>query len=139
MTSDETNDRLISLRTEKPQLWNDLQTKSTRNYCPGDDEEVVEDIEAHEDEGMGAADSEIPAREVIQQAVTKKTGKNCKAATAGLISTGEAENMALTGAADGEGSGKHKRCSNTCYKAFWRHANDKNEDVDMPGIDVSGK
>jgi hypothetical protein len=148
MTSDETNDRLISLRTENPQLWNDLQTKSTRDYCPGDDEEVVEDIEAHEDEGMGADDSEIPTREVVQHVVTKKTGKNRKAAAAGLISTGEAENadahiaatedMALAGAADGEGSGKRKRRPNTRYEAFWRHANDKNEDVDVPGIDVPG-
>ncbi|KAJ7882224.1 hypothetical protein B0H14DRAFT_3756934 [Mycena olivaceomarginata] len=50
MTSFETNERLTGLRNENPTLWNDLSTKSTRDYCPGDDDEVVEDTEQHDDE-----------------------------------------------------------------------------------------
>ncbi|KAJ7938110.1 hypothetical protein B0H13DRAFT_1852042 [Mycena leptocephala] len=76
MTLFDTNERLIRLCTENPDLWNDFQTKSSRHYCPGDDEEVAEDLEAHEDEEMGVDDSEIPAREVVQHFITKKTGKN---------------------------------------------------------------
>jgi hypothetical protein len=97
MTSFDTNERLINLRNDNPKLWNDLQTKSTRDYCPGDDEEVAEDLEPYEDEEMGADDSEIPTREVVQHVVTKKTGKNRKVkadkgnAAVGLGSSGEAE------------------------------------------------
>ncbi|KAJ7815544.1 hypothetical protein B0H13DRAFT_2381017 [Mycena leptocephala] len=74
MTSFDTKERLINLRNDNPKLWNDLQTKSTRDYCPGDDEEVAEDLEPYEDEEMGADNSEIPTREVVQHVVTKKTG-----------------------------------------------------------------
>ncbi|KAF8192292.1 hypothetical protein K438DRAFT_1970101 [Mycena galopus ATCC 62051] len=78
MTSFDTNECLISLSTENPQFWNDLQTKSTRHYCPGDDKEVAEDPEMQDDEEMGDDDSEIPTHEVAQHVVTKQTGKNCK-------------------------------------------------------------
>ncbi|KAJ7933696.1 hypothetical protein B0H13DRAFT_1855940 [Mycena leptocephala] len=57
-------------------------TRSTRDYCPGDDEEVIEDLEEHEDEDMGEDDSEIPTHEV-------KAAKGNSAV--GLGSSGEAE------------------------------------------------
>jgi hypothetical protein len=33
-----------------------------------------------------------------------------------------------------EGSGKHTCCANTKYADFWRHANDKDEDLEVPGL-----
>jgi hypothetical protein len=64
------------------------------HYCHGDDDEVSEDLGPHEDEEMGADNSEIPTREVVYHAITKKTGRNpnpitsvfCKAPTVGLQS-----------------------------------------------------
>ncbi|KAJ7124638.1 hypothetical protein C8R43DRAFT_958691 [Mycena crocata] len=53
-------------------------TKSTHDYCPGNDEEVAKDQEPQEDEEMGEDDSEIPTREVVEHVVTKKTRKNQK-------------------------------------------------------------
>jgi hypothetical protein len=53
-------------KTENPKLWNDLQTKSTRDYCPGEDDEVPEDQEVDEDEEMGGDDSDIPTRDVFE-------------------------------------------------------------------------
>ncbi|KAJ6556738.1 hypothetical protein DFH09DRAFT_1084445 [Mycena vulgaris] len=148
MTSFDTNERLIRLRTENPDLWNDFQTKSTRQYCPGDDEEVAEDLESHEDEEMGADDSEIPTREVIRHVVAKKTGKNrrvkTKTAAVGLASSGEAEDADAEVAATDDMpigadvpagvSGKRIRRANLKYTDFWRHANDKDEDLDVPGL-----
>ncbi|KAJ7121244.1 hypothetical protein C8R43DRAFT_959596 [Mycena crocata] len=55
-----------------------LETKSTGDYCPGNDKEVAEDQELQEDEGMREDDSEIPTREVVEHVVTKKTRKNRK-------------------------------------------------------------
>ncbi|KAJ6548992.1 hypothetical protein B0H19DRAFT_1074777 [Mycena capillaripes] len=144
MTSFDTNERLIRLRTENPDLWNDFQTKSSRDYCPGDDEEVVEDLESHEDEEMGAGDSEIPTREVVKHVVTKKTGKNRKVKAAegtgavGLGSSGEAEDaeaeIAVAGDDVGEPMGKRKRRPNAQYANFWRHANDRDDDLNVPGL-----
>lgn len=91
-----TNECLVNLRNENPTLWNDLQTKSTRDYGPGDEEEVLEDPAVHEDEELGDDDSEIPTHEVVQHVVTKKTAKNrtVKATKSkmavGLRSSGEA-------------------------------------------------
>jgi hypothetical protein len=99
MTSFDTNERLVGLRTENPRLWNDFQTKSTRDYCPGDDEEVAEDQELQEDEEMGHDDSVIPTREVVEHVVTKKTRRNRKVkaakgdAAVGLGSCGDAEDV----------------------------------------------
>jgi hypothetical protein len=141
MTSFETNEHLIRLRTENPQLWNDLLTKSTHDYNPGDNKEVAEDMEPYEDEEMGGDDSAIPTREVVQHVVTKKTAKNRKVTTAGLVSSGMAEDADAEIAAPddtpgdvAEGSGKHKHRPTTRYGEFWRHANDKDEDLDVPGL-----
>jgi hypothetical protein len=141
MTSFDTNERLIRLRTENPDLWNDLQTKSTHDCRPGDDEEVSEDLEPYEDDEMGADGSEIPTREVVDHVVTKKTAKNRKAkANAGLVSSGEAEDAdAEIAVIDEEpdvveGLGKRTRRANGKYSDFWRHANDKDEDLHVPGL-----
>lgn len=150
MTSFETNERLINLRTENPKLWEDLNTKSTRTYCPGEDEEVQEDLEVHDDEEMGADGAEIPTQEVIRHIVAKKTGKNRKVKSAkdsgrvGLVSSAQAEDIdvevaAVEGTAgDGEieleQSGKRMRRANVRYADFWRHANDKGEDLELPGL-----
>jgi hypothetical protein len=75
MTSFQTNERLINLRTVNPKLGKDLNTKSTRAYSPGENEEVEEDLEVYEDEEMGADDTEIPTQEVIRHVVAKKTGQ----------------------------------------------------------------
>ena len=147
MTSFATNERLISLRTDDPKRWNDFQTKSSHDYLPGDDEEVAEDQELHEDEHMGGDDSEIPTREVIQHVVTKKAGKNRKVksdGTVGLVSSGVAEDAdaEVAGTDDvpadanvsAEGSSKRVRRPNVRYAEFWKHANDKDEDLDVPGL-----
>ncbi|KAJ7744394.1 hypothetical protein B0H16DRAFT_1463270 [Mycena metata] len=142
MTSFETNQRLVNLRNDNPKLWNDLQTKSSRDYCPGDDEEVAEDLEAHEDEEMGGDDSEIPTHEVVQHVVTKKTAKNRRVkavkgdSAQGLSSSGEAEDAdaEIAEEAMDEPMGKRKRRANPRYADFWRHANDKDEDLDVPGL-----
>jgi hypothetical protein len=138
LTSFDTNERLVNLRHDNPKLWNDLQTKSTRDYCPGDDDEVIEDLEAHKDEDMGGDDSEIPTHEVVQHVVTKKTAKNRKVKAAkgnsavSLGSSGEAEDAdadiseAEENVVD-EPTGKRKRRANALYADFWRHANDKDE------------
>lgn len=129
MTSFDTNERLINLRNENPKLWNDIHTKSTRDYCPGDEEEVIEDLQAHEDEEMGGDDSEIPTHEVVQHVVTKKTAKNREVKTAkgnstvGLGSSGEAEDAdadipdAKENVVD-EPTGKRKRRANAQYAEF---------------------
>lgn len=142
MTSFQTNQRLIHLRNDNPKLWNDLQTKSTRDYCPGDDEEVAEDLEPHEDEELGADDSEIATHEVVEHVVTKKTRRNRKvkvakdSTTVGLGASGEAEDIEaeITMAEEDEPTGKRKRRANPRYADFWRHANDKDEDLDVPGL-----
>ncbi|KAJ7926859.1 hypothetical protein B0H13DRAFT_2265774 [Mycena leptocephala] len=99
----------------------------TRDYCPGDDEEVIEDLEAHEDEEMGGDDSVIPTHEVVQHVVTKKTAKNCKVKAAkgnsavGLGSSGEAEDadaeIALADDVPDEPTGKRKRRANAHAEA----------------------
>ncbi|KAJ7158959.1 hypothetical protein C8R43DRAFT_994554 [Mycena crocata] len=131
MTSFETNERLVNLRTENTQLWNDFQTKSTRDYCPGNNEEVAEDQELQEDEEMGDDDSEIPTREVIEHVVTKKTSKNRKVkaaegnASVGLGSSGAAEDAdaeVIAADEDALATGKRKRRPNQQYVNFWRHA-----------------
>jgi hypothetical protein len=114
-------------------------TKSTRDYSPGDDEEVQEDLEPHEDEDMGADDSMIPTREVVEHVVANKTAKHRKIAAAGLVAVGEAENddaIEEQTEEDTEGLGKRKRRTNTRYAGFWRHANDKGDDIGVPGIDL---
>jgi hypothetical protein len=140
MASHETSERLTGLRTEKPDLWNDLQTKSTGDQCPGDDEEVAEDLVPYDDEGMGDDDSEIPTHEVVQHVVTKRVRKGRqpkgKTAVAGLVSTGDAEDVnAEIVVEDEPGQSKRKRRPNTKYAAadFWRHANDQDEDLDELG------
>ncbi|KAJ7337690.1 hypothetical protein DFH08DRAFT_1015038 [Mycena albidolilacea] len=119
MTSFETNERLIHLCTENPGLWNDLQTKSTRDYRPGDHDEVVEDLELYDDEEMGEDDSEIPAREVVHHIATKKTAINP---------------VEIVGEPKMEGSGKRTCRANAKYADFWRHANNKDEDLEVPGL-----
>ncbi|KAF8155132.1 hypothetical protein K438DRAFT_1862950 [Mycena galopus ATCC 62051] len=88
---------------------------------------------------MGADDSEIPTREVVQHVVAKKTGKNRAVkggSYAGLVSSGEAEDPDVdleANKAEDEPVGKRKRRANTKYAAdFWRHTNDKGEDLDLP-------
>ncbi|KAJ6602902.1 hypothetical protein B0H10DRAFT_1958045 [Mycena sp. CBHHK59/15] len=141
MTSFETNERLVNHRNDSPELWDDLHKKSTRDYCPGDDEEVAENLEAHQDEEMGEDDSEIPTQEVVQHVVTKKTTKNRKVKAAkgnsvvGLGSSGEAEDAdANISEAEAEvvdePAGKRKRRANARYADFWRHANDNDQDLD---------
>ncbi|KAJ7883609.1 hypothetical protein B0H13DRAFT_1890313 [Mycena leptocephala] len=107
------------------------ETKSTRDYCPGDDEEVAEDQELQEDEEMGHDDSEIPTREVVEHVVTKKTRRNRKVkaakgdAAVGLGSCGDAEDVdaEIVVADEGElATGKRKRRPNQNYVNFWRHA-----------------
>ncbi|KAK6974495.1 hypothetical protein R3P38DRAFT_3378568 [Favolaschia claudopus] len=147
MTSFETTERLANLRTERPDLWNDFNDKDKLpDYCPGDDEEVAEDIEAHEDEEMGADDSEVPTREVVNHVITKTTRKNRKVrkdGAVGLVSSCEAEDIdaevaapeaSAGGDAEGEGSGKRRRRPNVRYAGpeFWRHANDNDEDLAAP-------
>jgi hypothetical protein len=144
MTLFETNERLIRLRTENPGLWNDLQTKSTCDYCPGDHDEVAEDLEPHDNEEMGEDDSEIPTREVVHHIVTKKTATNRKMkgkGMVGLVSSGEAEDtdaevaaVKIVGEPKTEGSGKCTHRTNAKYTDFWRHANDKDEDLEVPGL-----
>jgi hypothetical protein len=142
MTSFKANQCLINLRNNNPKLWNDLQTKSTRDYAPGDDEEIPEDLEPHEDEELGGDDSVIATHEVVEHIVTKKTRKNRKVkvatddATVGLGSSGEAEDIEaeIAVADEDEQMGKRKRRANPWYADFWRHANDKDEDLDVPGL-----
>ncbi|KAK6987986.1 hypothetical protein R3P38DRAFT_2573190 [Favolaschia claudopus] len=133
MTSLDTNDRLVNLRHDNPKLWDDLLNKSTRNYCPGDDEEVAEDIEPHEDEELGDDDSEIPTGEVVEHLVSKKTKPNRQVkgqdANAGLRSSGEAKDADVEVE---EVPGKRKRRANTLYKGFWRHVDAKGKDTTEP-------
>ncbi|KAJ7327467.1 hypothetical protein DFH08DRAFT_967900 [Mycena albidolilacea] len=37
---------------------------------------------------------------------------------------------------DTERLGKRKRRTNTRYAGFWRHTNDKGDDIGVPGIDL---
>jgi hypothetical protein len=150
MTSFDANEHLINLKNDNPKLWNDLQTKSTREYCPCDDEEVAEDLAPHEDEEMGDDDTEIPTREVIQHIVTNRVrkGRQQKAKTStsgvGLVSTGDADDVDAEVLAEDVappkdepavgGPSKRKHCPNTKYTDFWRHANDKDEDLVVPGF-----
>jgi hypothetical protein len=79
--------------------------------------------------------------------ITKKTAKNWKVAAIGLVLLCDAEYVdaqipELNGtlvAATGEALGKHICHPNTLYTVFWSHTNKKNEDVDVPGIDVPKK
>ncbi|KAJ7648154.1 hypothetical protein B0H17DRAFT_1103343 [Mycena rosella] len=132
MTLFDTNEHLISLRTDDPKCWSDFQTKSSHHYLPGNEEEVSEDQELHEDEEMGFDDSEIPTREVIQHVVTKKAAKNRKVksdGTVGLVSSGVAEDVdaEVAGTDDvpananvsAEGSSKRVRCPNMRYTEFF--------------------
>jgi hypothetical protein len=40
-------------------------------------------------------------------------------------------------AVETEGSGKRTRCANAKYADFWRHANNKDEDLEVPGLQAS--
>jgi hypothetical protein len=93
---------------------------------------------------MGEDDSEIPTREVVHHVVTKKTAKNRKIkgkGVVGLVSSGEAEDadaevaaVEIIGEPEKEGPGKRTRRANAKYTDFWRHANDKDEDLEVPGL-----
>jgi hypothetical protein len=99
---------------------------------------------------MGADDAESPTQEVIRHVVAKKTGKNRQVKPAkdsgsvGLVSSAQAEDIDAEVAAvediagDGETeleqSGKRMRRANVRYAEFWRHANDKGEDLEVPGL-----
>ncbi|KAJ7312709.1 hypothetical protein DFH08DRAFT_821873 [Mycena albidolilacea] len=152
MTSFETKKRLVNLRNDNPELWDDLHKKSTRNYCPGDDEEVAEDVEAYEDEDMGGDDSEIPTQEVDQHVVTKKTAKNRKIKAAegnfivGLGSSGEAEDAdadiseAEEEVVD-EREGKRKRRATARYLSYATRKPGYGYDglhVEIPGAQMFG-
>ncbi|KAK7006556.1 hypothetical protein R3P38DRAFT_2793684 [Favolaschia claudopus] len=102
LTSYETNERLISLSDENPKLWKDLQTKSTRDHCPDGEEEVAEDVEPYDDEGMGDDDSEIPH--------ARGSSGEAEDADADFVPP-ESEEL----------SGKRKRRPNAQYADFWRH------------------
>jgi hypothetical protein len=96
---------------------------------------MVEDTEQRDDdEEMGVDDSEIPTREVVEHVVAKKTRKNRKVVDVGLVSSGTAEDVDADMTVGAEASGKRVRVPNTRYSEFWRHANDKDEDVDVPGV-----
>ncbi|KAJ7793503.1 hypothetical protein B0H14DRAFT_3498028 [Mycena olivaceomarginata] len=72
------------------------------------------------------------------------SGRKAKTGTSGvvLVSTGDAESLdaevAVEVPADAEaipeGENKRKRRPNTRYADFWRHANDIDEDLILPGI-----
>jgi hypothetical protein len=150
MTSFDTNEHLINLKNNNPKLWKDLQTKSTREYCPGNEEEVAEDLEPYKDEEMGDDDAEIPTCEVIQHIITNRVckGRQQKAKTGtsgvGLVSTGDVEDVDTEILAEdvappedelaADGPSRRKHCPNAKYADFWRHANDKDEDLVVPGI-----
>ncbi|KAJ7214478.1 hypothetical protein GGX14DRAFT_563291 [Mycena pura] len=75
--------------------------------------------------------------------VTKKTPKNRKVKPAkgdagvGVRSSGDAEDVDAEIVVPDEGelaAGKRKRRPNQNYADFWRHANDKGDDLDVPGF-----
>jgi hypothetical protein len=149
MTSFETSQTLVNLKHDKPELWNDLQAKSTQDYCPGDDEAVPEDLECHKDEDMGNDDSEIPTHEVVEHVITKRVckGRQQKQAggSIGLVSSGDTEDvdteMPAEDTSDEEaapkGRGRHTRRPNTKYAGeFWHHTNNKDQDIPIPGIEL---
>ncbi|KAJ7937725.1 hypothetical protein B0H13DRAFT_2302551 [Mycena leptocephala] len=72
-----------------------MHRKSTCDYCPGDEEEVAEDLDPHEDEEMSADDSEIPTREVVHHVLTKKTAKNRKIKAKAVAEDADAEVSAV--------------------------------------------
>jgi hypothetical protein len=116
MTSFTTNEHLTGLRNKNPTLWNDLLTKSTRDYCPGDEDKVVEDTEQRDNKKeIGVDDSEILTHEVVEHVVTKKTRKNRKVVNAGLVWSGTAEDVDTDMTVGAEASGKCVCVPNTRY------------------------
>jgi hypothetical protein len=93
---------------------------------------------------MGDDDSEIPTHEVVQHVITKKTLRNRRVkapkgnAGIGLTSSGEAEDadteIAVADENVVEATSKRKCHPNARYAEFWRHANDLDEDMDVPGL-----
>lgn len=90
-------------------------------------------------------DSEILIREVVHHVVTKRTLQNRKIrvkGAVGLVSSGEAEDADAEveetddtpAAADAKTEvwGKRTRRPNLLHTNFWRHANDKDEDLEVP-------
>ncbi|KAJ6533335.1 hypothetical protein DFH09DRAFT_1092565 [Mycena vulgaris] len=149
MTSFETNQTLVNLKHDKPELWNDLQTKSTHDYCPGDDEAVLEDLERHEDEEMGNDNSKIPTREVFEYVITKRVHKGHQQKQAGgsvgLVSSGDTEDVDTELPAEDtsdeeaapKGRGMRTRRPNTKYAGeFGRHNNSKDQNIPVPGIEL---
>ncbi|KAJ7315138.1 hypothetical protein DFH08DRAFT_972174 [Mycena albidolilacea] len=111
---------------------------------PSDADVVVEESDMHDDEELGLDDSEIPTREVILHVTSKTT---MKSRVVKLESTGEGLSTSETAEdPDAEpqgvdanlvtppeepqlGRGKRVRRPNAMYAKFWRHANDRDEDL----------
>ncbi|KAJ7791450.1 hypothetical protein B0H14DRAFT_3160852 [Mycena olivaceomarginata] len=90
------------------------------------------------------APREVGSQHVVTNRVCKGRQQKAKTGTPGigLVSTGDAEDLdaevAVEVPADAEAipeeENKHKRRPNKRYADFWRHANDMDEDLILPGI-----
>ena len=107
LTSNETREKLRTLKKEEPLFWDKLSASKTHNL-PGSEEHIEEDEERLDDEDDKGDDSSLEMSAVLSAVVTGEVARNVSVGgNGGLVSQNEADDVEaepveVVGQADGD-------------------------------------